>query len=172
MVINSINVRKGNFKMKKRLKKGFTLVELVVVIAIIAILSAVSVAGYFGFTTNARKTATKQEAKDIANLILVVAADEETTGVTNDGTKVTLTYEVVTEDSAVATGKYKSDADALIAALATAGWTMPTDAKLTEVIETGVTNGATDKEIKTLKYEHNNFAYTITVGTGDVAFVA
>lgn len=162
--------------MKKRLKKGFTLVELVVVIAIIAILSAVSVAGYFGFTTNARKTATKQEAKDIANLILVVAADEETTGVTNDGTndgtKVTLTYEVVTEDSAVATGKYKSDADALIAALATAGWTMPTDAKLTEVIETGVTNGATDKEIKTLKYEHNNFAYTITVGTGDVAFVA
>lgn len=101
--------------MKKRLKKGFTLVELVVVIAIIAILSAVSVAGYFGFTTNARKTATKQEAKDIANLILVVAADEETTG---------------------------------------------------------VTNGATDKEIKTLKYEHNNFAYTITVGTGDVAFVA
>ena len=155
--------------MKKRLKKGFTLVELVVVIAIIAILSAVSVAGYFGFTTNARKTATKQEAKDIANLILVVAADEETTGVTNDGTKVTLTYEVVTEDSAV---KYKSDADALIAALATAGWTMPTDAKLTEVIETGVTNGATDKEIKTLKYEHNNFAYTITVGTGDVAFVA
>ena len=169
MVINSINVRKENFKMKKRLKKGFTLVELVVVIAIIAILSAVSVAGYFGFTTNARKTATKQEAKDIANLILVVAADEETTGVTNDGTKVTLTYEVVTEDSAVATGKYKSDADALIAALATA---MPTDAKLTEVIETGVTNGATDKEIKTLKYEHNNFAYTITVGTGDVAFVA
>lgn len=99
--------------MKKRLKKGFTLVELVVVIAIIAILSAVSVAGYFGFTTNARKTATKQEAKDIANLILVVAADEETTGVTNDGTKVTLTYEVLTEDSAVATGKYKSDADAI-----------------------------------------------------------
>ena len=41
----------------------------------------------------------------------------------------------MTEDSAVATGKYKSDADALIAALATAGWTMPTDAKLTEVIE-------------------------------------
>ena len=148
--------------MKKRLKKGFTLVELVVVIAIIAILSAVSVAGYFGFTTNARKTATKQEAKDIANLILVVAADEETTGVTNDGTKVTLTY---TESST-------TDAAELVKVLANAGWAMLTGAKLTEVIETGVTNGATDKEIKTLKYEHNNFAYTITVGTGDVAFVA
>lgn len=152
--------------MKKRLKKGFTLVELVVVIAIIAILSAVSVAGYFGFTTNARKTATKQEAKDIANLILVVAADEETTGVTNDGEKVTLTYEVVTEDSAVATGKYKSDADALVAALATAGWTMPTDATLVETATT-----TTDKEITELKYTHNNFTYTITVGTGAVALL-
>lgn len=150
--------------MKKRLKKGFTLVELVVVIAIIAILSAVSVAGYFGFTTNARKTATKQEAKDIANLILVVAADEETTGVTNDGTKVTLTYEVVTEDSAVATGKYKSDADALIAALATAGWTMPTDATLAETATT-----TTDKEITELKYTNNGYVCTINAATGAVS---
>lgn len=150
--------------MKKRLKKGFTLVELVVVIAIIAILSAVSVAGYFGFTTNARKTATKQEAKDIANLILVVAADEETTGVTNDGEKVTLTYEVVTGDSAVATGKYKSDADALIAALATAGWTMPTDATLAETATT-----TTDKEITELKYTHNGYVCTINAATGAVS---
>lgn len=164
MVINPINVRKENFKMKKRLKKGFTLVELVVVIAIIAILSAVSVAGYFGFTTNARKTATKQEAKDIANLILVVAADEETTGVTNGGTKVTLTYEVVTEDSAVATGKYKSDADALIAALATAGWTMPTDATLAETATT-----TTDKEITELKYTNNGYVCTINAATGAVS---
>ena len=151
--------------MKKRLKKGFTLVELVVVIAIIAILSAVSVAGYFGFTTNARKTATKQEAKDIANLILVVAADEETTGVTNDGKKVTLTY-------TVAEGSTTTDAAELVKALAKAGWTMPTDAKLTEVVATGDTDGANDGEITTLKYEHNKFTYTITVGTGDVALVA
>lgn len=164
MVINSINVRKGNFKMKKRLKKGFTLVELVVVIAIIAILSAVSVAGYFGFTTNARKTATKQEAKDIANLILVVAADEETTGVTNDGKKVTLTYEVLTENSAVATGKYKSDADALIAALATAGWAMPTGATLAETATT-----TTDKEITELKYTNNGYVCTINAATGAVS---
>lgn len=128
--------------MKKRLKKGFTLVELVVVIAIIAILSAVSVAGYFGFTTNARKTATKQEAKDIANLILVVAADEETTGVTNDGTKVTLTY-TATEGST-------TDAAELVKALANAGWAMPTGATLAETATT-----TTDKEITELKYTHN-----------------
>lgn len=154
MVINSINVRKRNFKMKKRLKKGFTLVELVVVIAIIAILSAVSVAGYFGFTTNARKTATKQEAKDIANLILVVAADEETTGVTNDGTKVTLTY---TESST-------TDAAELVKALANAGWAMPTDATLAETATT-----TTDKEITELKYTHNGYVCTINAATGAVS---
>lgn len=156
MVINSINVRKGNFKMKKRLKKGFTLVELVVVIAIIAILSAVSVAGYFGFTTNARKTATKQEAKDIANLILVVAADEETTGVTNDGTKVTLTY-TVAEGST-------TDAAELVKALANAGWAMPTGATLAETATT-----TTDKEITELKYTHNGYVCTINAATGAVS---
>lgn len=154
MVINPINVREENFKMKKRLKKGFTLVELVVVIAIIAILSAVSVAGYFGFTTNARKTATKQEAKDIANLILVVAADEETTGVTNDGTKVTLTY---TESST-------TDAAELVKALANAGWEMPTGATLAETATT-----TTDKEITELKYTNNGYVCTINAATGAVS---
>lgn len=140
--------------MKKRLKKGFTLVELVVVIAIIAILSAVSVAGYFGFTTNARKTATKQEAKDIANLILVVAADEETTGVTNDGTKVTLTY---TESST-------TDAAELVKALANAGWAMPTGTTLAETA-----TATTDKEITELKYTHNGYVCTINAATGAVS---
>ncbi len=140
--------------MKKRLKKGFTLVELVVVIAIIAILSAVSVAGYFGFTTNARKTATKQEAKDIANLILVVAADEETTGVTNDGTKVTLTYTVAGT----------TDAAELVKALADAGWTMPTGATLAETATT-----TTDKVITELKYTNNGYVCTINAATGAVS---
>lgn len=143
--------------MKKRLKKGFTLVELVVVIAIIAILSAVSVAGYFGFTTNARKTATKQEAKDIANLILVVAADEETTGVTNDGTKVKLTY-------TVAEGGSTTDAAELVKVLANAGWTMPTDATLAETATT-----TTDNVITELKYTNNGYVCTINAATGAVS---
>lgn len=43
-------------KIRKILKKGFTLVELVVVIAVIAILAAVSVGMYFGFTESAKKS--------------------------------------------------------------------------------------------------------------------
>ncbi len=39
--------------MKKRIKKGFTLVELLVVIGILAVLAVVSVVGYFGFIKKA-----------------------------------------------------------------------------------------------------------------------
>ena len=50
-------------KLFKKLNKGFTLVELVVVIAVIAILSAVSVAAYSGITEKARQSAALSEAK-------------------------------------------------------------------------------------------------------------
>lgn len=43
-------------KFSKKLKKAFTLVELVIVIAIIAILTSVSVVTYFGVTNSARKS--------------------------------------------------------------------------------------------------------------------
>ena len=42
--------------MKLKRKKGFTLVELLVVIAILAILAAVSVVGYLGFTNKAKES--------------------------------------------------------------------------------------------------------------------
>ena len=50
-------------KLFKKAKKGFTLVELVVVIAVIAILSAVSVGAYFGITESANSSAAEQGAK-------------------------------------------------------------------------------------------------------------
>ena len=43
-------------KLLKKTKKGFTLVELLVVIAILAVLASVSVVGYLGFTTKARNS--------------------------------------------------------------------------------------------------------------------
>ena len=47
-------------KMNKKLKKGFTLVELVVVIAVIAILAGVSVGAYFGITESANQSKADQ----------------------------------------------------------------------------------------------------------------
>jgi len=64
-------------KVKKLLKKAFTLVELVVVVAIIAILSGVSVAAYVGITDRANKAADQDE---VAQLNLQLAGQEAIEG--------------------------------------------------------------------------------------------
>ena len=55
--------------MIKKVKKGFTLIELVVVIAVIAILSAVSVVAYVGITNSAKKSTAKSNADQIVNVL-------------------------------------------------------------------------------------------------------
>ena len=60
-------------KIFKKTKKGFTLVELVVVIAVIAILAAVSVGAYFGVTESANNSKLEQEAKQVYTAIQTVA---------------------------------------------------------------------------------------------------
>ena len=60
-------------KIFKKMKKGFTLVELVVVIAVIAILAAVSVGAYFGVTESANNSRLEQEAKQAYTAIQTVA---------------------------------------------------------------------------------------------------
>jgi prepilin-type N-terminal cleavage/methylation domain-containing protein len=56
--------------LSKKMKKGFTLVELIVVIAIIAILAAVSVAGYFGFINQAKVSTANQEATQVKTILV------------------------------------------------------------------------------------------------------
>ena len=53
----------------KRLKKAFTLVELVVVIAVVAILAAVSVGAYFGITESAKASKVEQETRQLITSI-------------------------------------------------------------------------------------------------------
>ena len=60
-------------KIFKKAKRGFTLVELVVVIAVIAILAAVSVGAYFGVTESANKSKLEQESKQFQTAIQTVA---------------------------------------------------------------------------------------------------
>ena len=55
--------------MTKTLKKGFTLVELIVVIAIIAILSTVAVVGYSAFIKNANQSKVNQELAQAENVL-------------------------------------------------------------------------------------------------------
>ena len=62
--------------MKKKLKKGFTLVELVVVIAVIAVLAAVSVGAYFGVTDSANSSNATATLKQIKDLWMLYSVEE------------------------------------------------------------------------------------------------
>ena len=60
---------------RKCFKKGFTLVELVVVIAVIAILAAVSVGAYFGVTNSANESKLRTEGKAVLDSVRIVALE-------------------------------------------------------------------------------------------------
>lgn len=56
-------------KLFKKTKKGFTLVELLVVIAILAVLASVSVIGYLGFVEKARNSDAVTELAQVRELL-------------------------------------------------------------------------------------------------------
>lgn len=66
--------------MKKSNKKGFTLVELVVVIAIIGVLAAILVPSMMGYVKKSRLKTANSNAKTAYNAIATWVADEETKG--------------------------------------------------------------------------------------------
>ena len=77
--------------MKRMNKKGFTIVELVIVIAVIAILAAVLIPTFSGIIEKANKSATLQEARtkytevyadDIQDGVIDGTTDKGTTSVT------------------------------------------------------------------------------------------
>ena len=55
--------------MKKNNKKGFTLVELLVVIAILAILATVTVVGYIAFTDKADRSVDEQTVEQLNTVL-------------------------------------------------------------------------------------------------------
>ena len=64
--------------MKSKLKKAFTLVELVVVIAVIAILAAISVGAYFGITNTAKDSKLLQQGKQIYSTLVIIGSENNT----------------------------------------------------------------------------------------------
>ncbi len=70
--------------MKNSNKKGFTLVELVVVIAIIGVLAAILVPSMMGYVKKSRLKTANGNAKTAYNAIAEFLAEEETKGTLGD----------------------------------------------------------------------------------------
>ena len=88
--------------MKRNNKKGFTIVELVIVIAVIAILSAVLIPTFGGITEKAKNSARDQEAKNaFTNYLIDCDADpaEDSYILVKDDNKSY--YYVITADSQI-----------------------------------------------------------------------
>ena len=67
-------------KLNKQNKKGFTIVELVIVIAVIGILSAILIPTFANLTNDAQKAARKQQAADAYTTYLLEATDNQYDG--------------------------------------------------------------------------------------------
>ena len=105
--------------MKRNNKKGFTIVELVIVIAVIAILAAVLIPTFSGIVTKAKENAALQEAKNEYTNIYALAlsdngiidADDDFDAdgdrvKTEDSNGITTAYNSTAEEYTITTTKY------------------------------------------------------------------
>jgi prepilin-type N-terminal cleavage/methylation domain len=88
--MTSLSIRKMN-ELSKKKKKGFTLVELIIVIAIIAILAAIAIPKFGEITKKSNVTADIATAKNLSGIAAQAVTDNQNLLGTNSGTDTTKT---------------------------------------------------------------------------------
>lgn len=96
---------------KQRNKKGFTLVELVVVIAILGILAAIAVPRLLGFQERARAQADNQVAAQVKNAVALLYANQEIVFTDDPEDAAVLPFEVTGDPSVWSVDKDHDDYD-------------------------------------------------------------
>ena len=143
--------------MRNMKKKGFTLVELLVVIAIIAILAAVSVVGYTAFISRANESNAVTELSQIRDAVNAAVLDGEESVKVDDTTTVTFTYANNTLTAKV--GEEAADADEVKAAILTL-----TEMDGANLVATVDANGV----VSEVDYTYDDVEVTWTVATGEI----
>jgi len=73
------------FRLRRRLLRGFTLIELVIAIALLAILGAAAVIAFQSIHTKAQIANAKATLKSVRSAILIQRANNELNNITSDG---------------------------------------------------------------------------------------
>ena len=123
--------------MKKNNKKGFTLVELVIVVAVMAILVAVAIPTISSITTKAQGAVNDSNARTIESIIKLEEAEKSNT---------TNTYTITVDDAVVALNEAKLGIDSgtfsyLSTGAVVYGTAAPSGSSATVVFSVTFTNG-------------------------------